>query len=136
MTPATKPSKLPAKIRVLLVEDDPAFRDLLRFVLSQEPSFVIESVTDGVEALEAIQTNKPDILVLDILLPQMNGLELLRHLHNKTSLDEIYVVVISALGFQEVIEQAVEAGAQDFILKPVETDGLAERLRSGLESIR
>ena len=114
----------------MLVEDDPVLRDLIRLVLNQQPGFKLITANDGVEALEMFPIDKPDVILLDILLPRMNGLELLRRLKEQDMLGETVVLVISALGYQEIIQQVVDSGARDFIVKPFDIRVLVQRLRA------
>lgn len=123
----------PGTTSILLVEDDTLLRDLIRLVFSHQAGFDIAVAGDGVQALEMIQQNRPDVLLLDILLPKMNGLELLRHLKQEEMLKNLTVVVISALGYPEIIQQAVDAGASDFLVKPFDLDILVQRLGRALQ---
>jgi two-component system response regulator DctR len=73
------------------------------------------------------------LLLLDLFLPQQNGIELLQQLRAAGLLAHTAVVVISGLGFSEVVQQAVQSGAQDFLVKPIDTDQLVERVNKVLK---
>jgi two-component system phosphate regulon response regulator PhoB len=115
------------KPTVLLVEDDRPLRDLMELRLTRL-GFHVSVAGDGVEALKMIREHPPQVILLDILLPQMNGLELMRLLRDEPNAPAIPIIVISALGFREVVQQAIAAGAQDFMLKPFDMHALTEKL--------
>jgi two-component system, response regulator, stage 0 sporulation protein A len=117
------------EIRILLVEDEPALRDLIALVLSQQPGYQVATAANGLEALAAFQEQPPSVLILDILLPQMNGLQLLVKLKEKELLGEAVIIIISGLGYGEIVQQAVAAGARYFLVKPVDMDLLVERIK-------
>lgn len=119
---------------LLIVEDDPAMRDLLELAFRQQfvPPFELTIAKNGLEALEKIKETPPALMILDILLPEMNGLQLLQQLRDSQLLDDIRVVMISALGVREVVQQAIEAGASDFVVKPFDMDTLIARTKAVL----
>jgi len=120
---------------LLIVEDDPLMRDLLELALRQHfsPPFDIQLASDGAKALEMIKEYSPSLIVLDILLPQMNGLQILQHLRDHPSNGhQPRILVISALGVREVVQQAVDRGADDFLVKPFDTETLIARLKAVL----
>ncbi|GAB4475433.1 MAG: hypothetical protein Kow0088_12290 [Anaerolineales bacterium] len=118
---------------LLIVEDDPLMRDLIELALRQHfsPPFEIHLASDGAKALEMIKENPPTLIVLDILLPQMNGLQILQYLHeHPTNGHRPRILIISALGVREVVQQAVDRGADGFLVKPFDTETLVSRLKS------
>lgn len=117
---------------ILLVEDDLALRDLISLVLSHMLPCRVIQATNGAEALERYYETRPAVVVLDILLPHMNGLEMLKKLKDEGALEHTAVIVISALGYRDVIRQVVEAGARDFIVKPFDVEVLASRVKQAL----
>ncbi len=119
---------------LLIVEDDPAMRDLLELTLKQQfvPPFELKIAQNGLEALDMIQESPPTLMILDILLPQMNGLQLLQQLQVESMPTDMRIVVISALGVREVVQQAIENGANDFLVKPFDMDTLIERVKQVL----
>lgn len=119
-------------IPLLIVEDDPALRDLILLALSRYPRYRAIAARDGVEALALFEQHHPQAVILDILLPHMNGLDVLRRLQEQNRLDNVVVIVISALGYSEVIQQAVAAGARDFLVKPFDVEFLLRRLEGAM----
>lgn len=102
--------------RVLVVDDLPFMRSLLRDILTDAGMTVVAEAEDGRQALIAYLASEPDIVLLDIVMPVMDGLTALRKLR---ILDRrARVVMCSALGEQEMIVRAIQLGARDFVVKP------------------
>jgi two-component system response regulator (stage 0 sporulation protein A) len=117
------------RTRILLVEDEPTLRDLIALVLGQQSDLEVATAENGLEALALFQESQPpEVLILDILLPQMNGLQLLTQLNEKDLLSHTGTIVISALGYGEIVQQAVAAGARYFLVKPFDSDLLLQRI--------
>lgn len=116
--------------KILIVEDDPHQREGL-CVLLEKSGFAVEVATDGVEALERIQQEKFDLLVLDIWMPRMNGLELLSSLPNDS---RVKAVVITADDTPEAMLQALRQQAYQFVTKPFDPKQLIEWIRSALDA--
>ena len=113
-----------AKGRVVVVDDSKMSRKILRNILEEAGYAVVEEATDGEEAIAAYMQYKPDILTLDITMPNMDGIEALREI---MSLDRrAKVVMISAAGQQKKIIEALKIGAQKFVTKPFEQDEVVE----------
>jgi len=121
---------------ILLIEDDPGMRDLvlLAFTRRFSTEYEILSAQNGLEALEVIRKKTPDLIILDILLPQMNGLQLIQKLHEEHFLRQLKIIIISGLGFREIVQQTLEAGVNDFLVKPFKIEKLIERAETCLIS--
>lgn len=114
--------------RVLLADDSDAIRLVLNALLSVEPDFVVVGeAADGAEALRVAETDSADLLVLDLAMPELDGLEVLEHL--RVSRPQVRVAVYSGHNDAEAERLARELGARDFILKGTPPDELVERLR-------
>lgn len=113
-----------AKGRVVVVDDSKMSRKILRNILEDAGYAVVEEATDGEEAIAAYMQYKPDVLTLDITMPNMDGIESLREI---MSLDRrAKIVMISAAGQQKKIVEALKLGAEKFITKPFEQDEVIE----------
>jgi len=113
-----------AKGRVVVVDDSKMSRKILRNILEEAGYAVVEEATDGEEAIAAYMQYKPDILTLDITMPNMDGIEALKEI---MSLDRrAKVVMISAAGQQKKIIEALKLGPQKFVTKPFEQDEVIE----------
>lgn len=114
--------------RVLIVEDDPSTRSGLT-ELVRSWGFTAESAADGIEALERVTTFRPSIVVSDMVMPRMSGLELLTALQAES--DAVKVVLLTAQGTVDTAVEAVKAGAEDYLTKPLDPN----RLRRLLERL-
>jgi CheY-like chemotaxis protein len=115
--------------RVLLVEDEAPLRGVLRDLLEREGYAVIEAA-DGVQALDAIDRSAPDLVVLDLNLPRLDGFGVLKHLRSRTSTSTLPVLVLTAKGDEDSEVRVFESGANDFLTKPFRPRALIARLRS------
>ncbi|MEM8756061.1 MAG: response regulator, partial [Pseudomonadota bacterium] len=103
--------------RVLIVEDEPHIVESLSFLLARE-GFDVASLSDGAAAFEALAKSRPDVLVLDVMLPGMNGFDLLRRLRATPDLVDLPVLMLTAKGQRRDREIAESAGADRFMTKP------------------
>jgi len=116
--------------RVLIVDDDPAVRRLLETYLTQGGYQVLQAA-NGREGLELMAAEAPPIVITDWMMPEMDGLELCRRLRGHEGIRFVYVVMLTAHDDTNALEQAIEAGADDFLTKPVNKAELKARLRVG-----
>ena len=113
--------------RVLIVEDDPATRSGLA-ELVRTWGFTAEAAADGAEALEKITVFRPSIVVTDLVMPRMNGIELLKAL--QPEIDNIKVILLTAQGTVDTAVEAVKSGAEDYLTKPVDPQQAAAAARA------
>jgi len=128
-------SKEESPPQVLIVDDDVIFREVARISL-EKAGFSMSEAVNGVEGLEAVKRLKPEIVLLDVMMPEMVGYETCRAIRELPGGDTIPVVMITALEDVESINRAYEAGATDFITKPIEWIILVERVRYMLRAVR
>lgn len=103
--------------RVLLAEDEPNIVESLTFILERS-GFEVATTTNGRQALEVAQSDTPDILILDVMLPELDGYEVLRRLRADTRTKALPVLMVTAKGQREDRETAMKCGADMFITKP------------------
>lgn len=102
--------------QIVLADDHELVRDGIKSLLENEPSFqVIDEASDGVEALEVISKRQPDLLIVDIRMPNMNGIEVVRQLTEKYP--DIKKLVLSMHDSEEYVVESIEAGADGYLLK-------------------
>src|SRR6185503_18018205 len=115
--------------KILIVDDEPFNLDLLEQEL-MEYDYVIERAGDGVEALEKIASFKPDVMLLDFMMPRMNGLEVLKRLRQDEEHRSIPVILLTAKASQEDKVAGLDAGADDYVTKPFDAVELLARVRA------
>lgn len=118
--------------KVLLVDDDADVRYMTRVNLHFEGFEVVEA-SNGYEAVDLAESEQPDIVVLDVMMPGRDGLEVLRELRAKEALQDIPVVLLSARAGREAETEGWEVGATAYVTKPFTVSGLAATLRTLLE---
>ena len=113
--------------RILLVEDEPNIARFVELELGHEGYEVVKAA-DGREGLTLAEEGGFDLVLLDIMLPGLNGLEVLRFLRRDPTTATVPVVIVSASDDKETISAALEAGANDYIVKPPTIDAIEEAL--------
>jgi len=105
-------------VRILLVDDHPIVRQGLRTLLEGRPGWeVVGEASDGIEALEKVESLQPDVVVLDITMPRMNGLEACRLIQRKTKASSLEVLVVTQHDSPQMMREALEAGARGYVVK-------------------
>lgn len=116
------------KIKVMVVDDHPAFRSGLSRLLQEEPDLeVVATPGDGEEAIDVASNLKPNVIVMDISMPRMNGIEATKLI--KSQNPEIAVLMVSAFSYQSYILAALKAGAAGYLLKNAPLQELAKAIR-------
>lgn len=117
--------------RLLVVDDDRSIREIVQMSLEEE-GYVVDTAPDAEEALEAIRRNAPDLLILDVMLPGMNGFDLTKEIRRTSSLP---IILLTAK--TDTIDKVVglESGADDYIEKPFEMRELVARMRALLRRV-
>jgi two-component system, OmpR family, alkaline phosphatase synthesis response regulator PhoP len=114
---------------VLIVDDNAQNVELLQAFLESLPVRIVTAY-DGVEALEKVEQHKPDLILLDIMMPRMSGFQVCRKLKSDESTRDIQILMVTALNELGDIEQASECGTDDFVSKPVNKFELITRVKS------
>jgi CheY-like chemotaxis protein len=114
---------------VLIVDDNPQNVELLQAFLESLPVKLV-TAADGVEALEKVAEHKPDLILLDIMMPKMSGFQVCKRVKGDPKTRDIQVLMVTALNELGDIEQATECGTDDFVSKPVNKFELLTRVKS------
>jgi CheY-like chemotaxis protein len=117
----SQPASEPESATILVCDDEASLRELVRAVLGPRYRFV--EAADGTEALELARELRPDLIVLDVMLPGLSGIEVLEEIRTDAALKELKVVVITAWSHAEIDAQV--AGADRFVSKPFDPDELS-----------
>ena len=117
---------------VLIIETDSILLDLMQLGLARRGLRVV-GAENGADAMAAYLQHAPRLVLLDLFLPQTNVLDMIRRMKKRAPATSI--LLLSSFGFPEVVQQAMAAGAQDYLLKPVNMDMLAERVEKALAAL-
>jgi phosphate regulon transcriptional regulator PhoB len=115
--------------KILVVEDEADIRELLRYSLNQE-GFAVEEAADGAEALERIARRAPDLVMLDLMLPRMSGLEICRRLRSDPETARLPIIVVTAKGAEVDRVLGLEMGADDYVVKPFSPREVVARVKA------
>lgn len=131
---AQKPANQEAnKTKILVVEDDPFVSNLLIKNLLGA-GYVVINATEGQKALTMLETEKPQVILLDLLLPGLDGFEVLKRIKANAAISNIPVIILSNLGSQDDINKALQLGASDYIIKANFTlTEIVERIKTVLK---
>ncbi|MCK5400148.1 MAG: response regulator transcription factor [Flavobacteriaceae bacterium] len=116
-----------SKNKIVLAEDNSTLSLLLKFRLEKEGYELLMAV-DGKEAVDLIESQSPDLVITDIMMPFISGLEVISHVRNKLAL-EIPIIVFSSAGQEEMVLKAFSLGANDFMGKPFSPNELVIRVK-------
>lgn len=117
--------------RILIADDNADMRDYLRRLLSQQ--YTVEVVGDGMAALATIRQQMPDLLLTDVMMPGMNGFELLRSLRTDPTTQDVPIILLSARAGEEAQIEGLAAGADDYLTKPFSARELLARVEASLK---
>ncbi|SFH86852.1 response regulator [Planctomicrobium piriforme] len=115
------------KRKALVVDDDRDLVDLLRDSLESDGRFEVRSANNGFDAGMMVKEYRPDIIVLDVMLPDINGKEVCQRVRSDPSLDDVKILCISGMVEAEKVQELRDAGANDFLQKPFEIETLIQR---------
>jgi len=119
--------------KILVVDDEPSNRNILRQELAYK-GYTVETANDGTEALKKVALLRPDLIILDYMMPEMSGLDVLKELRKRE--DDTPVIMITAYGTVDRAVEAMKEGAYDFITRPFEPDHIALIIQKALERQR
>jgi two-component system, OmpR family, response regulator RpaA len=122
----TPASLVEGKFSILIVDDEPEIVELIRSFLERNGSYEISTASDGISALIEVGRVKPDLLILDIMIPGVDGVEVCRRIKDDSSSK---TVIIAVSGTSENERKVLQAGADSFMLKPVDLDKLHAEAR-------
>ena len=114
--------------RVLIAEDEPHIVESLSFVL-QRKGYEVEAVFDGETALAQLRSHRPDVMILDVMLPRVNGFEVLKQVKSDAALHSVPVIILTAKGQAQDRRMAEEIGADGFMTKPFSNQEVIDEVR-------
>lgn len=116
--------------KVLIVDDAAFMRMMIKDILSKNGYEIVGEAADGVQALQLYKDTQPDLVTMDITMPEMDGISALKEI--KKLNPQAKVIMCSAMGQQAMVIDAIQAGAKDFIVKPFQADRVLEAISKAL----
>jgi len=113
-------------IKVLIADDQELIRDSLRIVLSGNPEFSVSTALNGIDVIRAVRMDKPDVILMDIRMPEMDGVQCTQII--KENYPEIKIIILTTFDDDEYIFSALKHGASGYLLKGISTDRLIEAI--------
>ena len=120
----------PGRPTVLLVDDNAQNLELLEVYMEEVPEARVVTATNGLEAMEKVASDAPDLILLDIMMPKMSGFEVCKRVKADPNTRDIIVVMVTALNEPSDIERAAECGTDDYLSKPIERRALVDLVRT------
>lgn len=115
------------KASILIADDEPDILEILEYYLARNNFFVLKA-KNGEEAYQLISNKMPDLVLLDIMMPEVNGLDVLKKIKQNPLMKDIVVVMLTAISNEKIEIEAIESGADDFISKPIKPNVLLSRI--------
>jgi two-component system OmpR family response regulator len=122
--------------RVVIADDDADIRALIRISCLKAGLEIAAEVSDGVSALDAVVLGRPDIVILDVSMPEMSGLEVCRRIRERDELGDVRILLLSAAVDQVSVQAGLDAGASDYLSKPFSPRELIARIDEQIGSER
>lgn len=113
--------------KVLIVDDAAFMRMMIKDILQKNGFEVVGEASNGIEAVNLYKKEKPDVVTMDITMPDMDGIEAVKEI--KAFDSEAKIIMCSAMGQQSMVMDAIKSGAKDFIVKPFQSDRVLEAIR-------
>lgn len=118
----------PKKIKILVVDDDPQIRRLIKITLESKFNFQIIEAENGMIALKKIETERPFLVMLDIMMPELNGIELIEKLKSNEETKDVPIIICSAVNDRNKVVELFSKGVADYIIKPINPIILANKI--------
>ena len=118
------------KIKIIIVDNSKDFCNIINKYLSRQEDIVVTGIAnDGVEALKLIQEKKPDLVILDIIMPNLDGCEVLKQLNTMDIDQKPHVIILSSIGLDKIIQKAMALGADSYFIKPFDLTVFVKTIR-------
>ena len=121
-------------VRILVVEDEPDIQNLIKTALRFTGGYDVLLASNGQEAIEKAQQEQPDLILMDVMMPKMDGFQALRHLQEHPETQNIPVIMLTAKAQRQEVETGLRAGAKGYITKPFDPMQLKAQIEAILSS--
>jgi len=132
MTEAAK--KTESRPTVLIVDDNAQNLELLEAYMEDLPEINVVRATNGLEALQQVTDARPDLILLDIMMPKMSGFEVCKRIKTDPKTRDTIIIMVTAINETSDIERAAECGSDDYLTKPIDRKALIDQVRTLLAS--
>lgn len=119
-------------LKIITIDDDPVVRTLIKKTFSSL-GFEVITAADGIEGLRAIENNQPDIIILDVMMPIIDGLEVLKRIKATPKIAKIPVIMFTAISDGHMVVETSKFGADDYIIKPFQSSVLIQKVKKLLK---
>lgn len=124
------------KVKIIVAEDNRNLCQIIQDYIQREDNFdLVGMAYNGMEAWEQIQKHDPDLVIMDLVMPNLDGLEVLERINNRTSINRPKIIMLTAFGHETLTHQAMVMGVDYFILKPFDLEILGKRIRTLTQDI-
>lgn len=120
------------KKTITIIEDEPFIIEALSFILEKE-GFMVKSISDGAKAIEFVKDTNPDLVILDIMLPNVSGMKILEDIRSTKLIAELPVLMLTAKGQKKDRRAAEDAGVNEFMTKPFDNAELIQQIKHMLK---
>ncbi|MDA8853245.1 response regulator [Amylibacter sp.] len=120
------------KKTITIIEDEPFIIEALSFILEKE-GFIVKSISDGAKAIEFVKDTNPDLVILDIMLPNVSGMKILEDIRSTKLIAELPVLMLTAKGQKKDRRAAEDAGVNEFMTKPFDNAKLIQQIKHMLK---
>ena len=120
------------KKTITIIEDEPFIIEALSFILEKE-GFIVKSISDGAKAIEFVKDTDPDLVILDIMLPNVSGMKILEDIRSTKLIAELPVLMLTAKGQKKHRRAAEDAGVNEFMTKPFDNAELIQQIKHMLK---
>jgi len=120
------------KKTITIIEDEPFIIEALSFILEKE-GFIVKSISDGAKAIEFVKHTNPDLVILDIMLPNVSGMKILEDIRSTKLIAELPVLMLTAKGQKKDRRAAEDAGVNEFMTKPFDNAELIQQIKHMLK---
>ncbi len=124
------------KIKVLIVDDTRTIRAYEKGLFRESDQYVVDEASNGVDALKKIRRDKPHLVLMDIMMPQMDGIECCRQIKSDQQLQDIKVIMVSSKEEFKKVDEAFKAGCDDYVVKPIDVYELMRKVADLSEFVR
>ena len=117
--------------KIMIVEDDPVNIKLIKFMLERK-DYLVVVCENGKKALELVEEEMPDLILMDVMMPELDGIEVTRRIKSNSKTSNIPIIIVSALGQEIEVMKGLESGADSYVVKPFDSQSLLRQIAEKL----